>query len=497
MSPGAVQGNLPTRWRRAAGWMAWGCVVVSAAVFARRGLAAAEAADVAPGVAVTSGFEEESFFALWRAAHGQAIYTEATRQPYAAAYFNWLFYAGYRGPVAAAMRTGGDAAIPRAARLVTAAGALLGCGMLGWLLWRVLPGYPAAAAGLASFVFFGPLVGWWAHSVRPDAWALALECAALAGLLSLYRERPVAAALLACLLFYGAWSFKQTYVLGLGSAGLFLLLRRQWRTFALLLAGSVALWAVTFIAGGEAYRAAFRATLVTNVYFLAHGLGNLHELLLKGAPLLLIAGWLVGRRRVPEPPASFAADACLLGGAGFLLSFSLAFIASCKIGAFSNHFFTPQLMLAILAGGLIATRESNLAALAGFGAACAMQLAIAFGVIGHADLRPQTRELARVWATWHQEPEPRFSALTGLNLPWLNPGSPPLVLAYNYELDRRAGKAFEADGVGGLVEAGYFRSLLLPAETRQSYDGGSLQQYVRTNTVGQLAVFRRRDSLNP
>ena len=99
------------------------CIVLSTAVFVRRGHAAIEAAAEPPGVAITSGYEAESFFALWRAVHGQPVYADVTRMPYASAYFNWFFYAGYAVPVGAAVKLGGDAAIiPLMGRLTTAAG---------------------------------------------------------------------------------------------------------------------------------------------------------------------------------------------------------------------------------------------------------------------------------------------------------------------------------------------------------------------------------------
>src|SRR5512138_1441459 len=108
--------------QRTAWWLALACVVLSAAVFVRRGVEAWQAAGVPPGTAETSGCEEESFFALWRAVHDQPVFTDSTRLPFSSAYFNWLFYAGYRWPLLAAVATQGDEAIPRVARLTTAAG---------------------------------------------------------------------------------------------------------------------------------------------------------------------------------------------------------------------------------------------------------------------------------------------------------------------------------------------------------------------------------------
>ena len=143
----------------------------------------------------------------------------------------------------------------------------------------------------------------------------------------------------------------------------------------------------------------------------------------------------------------------------------------------------------------MAAGRARLLVPAGLGLAVAMQLLVASGRVGQMDLMPQAQEAGRVWAVWRREPEPRYAAMASLNQPWLNPASPPCVLAYNYWTDRRGGHPFEADGIGGLIAAGYFQALLLPADTDKAYDAGSLRWYDRGDTVGGLAVFRRRAAL--
>ena len=46
----------------------------------------------------------------------------------------------------------------------------------------------ALAAAIAALTFLGPLVGWWAHTVRPDVWACALETSGLVIFLHLQRR---------------------------------------------------------------------------------------------------------------------------------------------------------------------------------------------------------------------------------------------------------------------------------------------------------------------
>lgn len=483
-------------WHRLTLAAALACLVLSTAVFVRRGHSAIRAAAEPPGVALTSGYEAESFFALWRAVNGRPVYADVTRLPYASAYFNWLFYAGYAVPVRAAVQLGGDAAIiPLAGRLITTVGALAGAAALFWLLRRVLGGRSLIAAALATFVFFGPLVGWWSHTLRPDVWALTLETAAVLLLLLRHRAHPLGSAVLAGLLFYGAWSCKQTYFFGLGGAFCFLLWRRQWRPAAVLAVVSVSLWLATFALLGPVYREAFRGTVTTNIYYLELGLASLRDMFVKSSPLwLMVSGAFLLRTKadpaVPAPP--LARDAVALGALGLLVAAPLAFAASCKLGASSYYYFTTLLMLSLLTAGLIATRASPRLVVAGLGLAAGLQALVLSGQAGKIDLTGQSRELAAVWSVWHRQPEPRFASYTNLNLPWLNSGSPPLVIAFNYDLDRAAGRAFEHDGIGGLIARGYFRTLLLPSATGTDYDGGSLRLYSRGETIADVTVYHRK-----
>lgn len=480
---------MPRRLAALTRWLAALTVLVSVGVFLVRGVAAARATAMPPGVAVTTGCEHESFFGLWRALHHQPVFVDPARVPFAAAYFNWLFYAGYAVPVGWAVSWRSDAVIPLAGRMVTAVGAITGAGLLFWLIRRHAAAPPGLAAAVASLVFMGPLTGWWALSVRPDVWALAAETAALGALLSWYRARPLQAALAAAALAYVAWALKQTSLLGLGAALLFLLARRQWRTAGVLAATSAALWLATFALLGPDYRTALLQAAASGVFEFRSGWRNFVDMLPKTAPLWVLgaaalAGDRPGVARRPD-------DRRLLGLLGLAASLPLAFVASCKPGAYSNYFFTPILLLALVAAGATAAGRARLFVPAGLGLAVAMQLLVASGKVGRLDLMPQAREAAHRWAVWCRQPEPRYAAMASLNQPWLNPASPPLVLAYNYWSDRRTGRRFEAGGVGGLIAAGYFQTLLLPAETDREYDGGSLRWYERGETVDGMAVFHR------
>lgn len=197
-----------------------------------------ESQALAPGVAATSGCEEESHFAVWKRVHGEPVYADPSRAPFAVAYFNFLFYEAYAGVSRSAVERSGDFAIVRVGRVFTLVGGLCGAVLMGLFAWRLTSprGKPLAlvASAVGSFALLGPLSGWWLLTVRPDIWALTFETAGLVALLLLRRRAPVAAVCCSALGFYLAWAFKQSVVQGLLVAGLFLLVEREWKLGALL-----------------------------------------------------------------------------------------------------------------------------------------------------------------------------------------------------------------------------------------------------------------------
>ena len=466
-------------------------LLLTAGDFFHRGRSAWQAAGIAPGVAITSGCEEESLFALWRAGHGQPVYLDTAHPPFAAAYFNWLFYATYSVPFRSARPSADATDFIRASRLLTATGALVGAVLLSGFFLRLLPTQRGVALAIGCFVFLGPLVGWWAHTARPDVWCLVFESAAIVTLLVWHRTKPWPATLACTVLFFVAWSLKQTYVIGPAAAVLYFLARRRWTHAAALAGATAALWCAAFVLLGPAYRASQVQASTTVSFYLATGWSNLFDSARKAAPLWLLAGAAllsVTRRQPGDATPSLAQDARLFGLLGVAVALPLTFLAACKLGAASNYYFTVTVMLALAGVGAMALTPSRWVP----AAAAALIFALQLVLLDHRPgLQIQTDELAQGWATFRNLPEPRFSADNRLNLPWLNPHSPPFVLAYYYELDRLAGKSYEAGGIGGLLERGYFAALLLDPATADSVYGGKLSRYVRGETVGHLTVFRR------
>ena len=77
---------------------------------------------------ITSGWEQESLFAIWKSLQGLAVYADPYEIPFAASVYNWLFYQTFAGVTGSALGllTLEDAWIPTIARLFTLAGAVAG-----------------------------------------------------------------------------------------------------------------------------------------------------------------------------------------------------------------------------------------------------------------------------------------------------------------------------------------------------------------------------------
>ena len=77
-------------------------------------------------------------------------------------------------------------------------------------------------------------------------------------------------------------------------------------------------------------------------------------------------------------------------------------------------------------------------------------------------------------------------------LPWIYPGAPHFILAYNYRRDRAAGRRFERDGIGGLIADGYFGALLMNVPTGR-FDGAQIAvRYEKRGRCGEQDIWLRR-----
>jgi hypothetical protein len=310
----------------------------------------------------TTGFEEISIFNISRMRQGDPVYVACFDYPYRASLFNWLFYRLY-GTVAVLLGPS-EADLPAVLRSVTLAWTVVGMVALWFLLnsGRTDRNQPLdrwAGAGLITATWLGPMIGWWSLTVRPDV--PAVVCA-LVGLVLVLRggERlSLGRALAAGVLFFLAWSFKQTSVGILAGTLLALMIQRDWRGLVVS-AGTVAVGvAVVLLLADRAYYVnLLEAPALAPLEFRQLGV-ILFWFLITWGPLLLVGPivWLAlpaaERRTVMRSRPIFRLTVVL----GVTLVLNLA--AARRPGSSCNYFFETWLVGMGLTG-LILREAANL-----------------------------------------------------------------------------------------------------------------------------------------
>lgn len=430
---------------------------------------------------LTSGLEEEALFSIWKAVHGQAVYSDPFAIPFAASYFNWLFYAVYGSITALALSAGSlaDEWIPTIAHALSLAFALLCIPLSVRLIREVLDLPPRQSfwlgAGTGVLVAFSPLVGWWNLTARPDIGALVLELLALLFCLRFVKTDRLAYLLAAIFLAFAAWSFRQVAVNVISGLCLYLLLRRRWRILAATVGLTFALYGVTFLLGGANYWSNTITCLGATDLYASHGWQN-----------FLLAG-----RKSPLLLAGFAAAACLLiqssrrkarpevGLLALTWFFSILwnFLTSTKIGASDNYFF-PSVALGIFfaLATLDELRRKLPDAVLGRGTVAVLMLAqtasclvVMAGSAGRIDLRGDDAPAVALAGALRGAGGPTLVTERWLNLPWINPTTPHFVYAYVYREGPLKNHSYEAGGLEGLIDRRYFRKIVIRKGTRAPF----------------------------
>ena len=456
-----------------------------------------------PRHVVTSGWEQENIMAVWAWLHDLPVYARLSEIPYRLSLYNWLYYTAYGAWSGVALHLTGASEdwLPSAARLFTLV-SLLTTTLGAWVVFRPERGMnqpPAIlAASCALFLSLGPLMGFWGLTLRPDPWALALEVAAIAVFLTQSPKHPWRAVLGAVVLTYLAWAFKQSAINAAGALFLFLMVRRRFAlaaVFALLLSGAAGL---TIALGSESY---LRSILVMDY---KHGLDLPRALsvftnaaaktvpaMAAGAATLAL---LLIRPRLRG--LMLADDRLVLGLIGSAVAVGLAVVTSTHPGAAENYYFASLFFLLLTA--LSALRLDLILPTAAFALGWLAEAALVAyaltptGAVKSLDYthdrysaaRPCLNALAR----------PLFIDELYLSLPWMTPGTEPFVLAYAYPFARAAGLPFAEGGIGGLIESGYFATLVLngPADR---FDGGGLFRYEKASeSCAGMTIYRRNDA---
>lgn len=492
-------------WRLTAG-TGWMAAAAAAAVMLIRLVDAVSLSE--PLVGPTSGAEWESAFAVWKWIVGEPVYQDPYRIPFAASYYNWLFYATYGTAVDAGLRLFSlpPIWIPALAKMVSLALTVAGA----TLLWRLLADAAgsrtelrALAGPLAGGFFFGPLVGYWAISINCEMGATVMGLAALLAFLRLRPSHPVAAVVLASVLSYLAWSFKQSHVFVGLALGAFLVVRRDFGGVALCVAVHVGGVAAAWALGSAVYADMVFMSKQTMFFSMGQMTRNLVNFAVKCTPLLAVAGLgLVALAGMTDRRRLFAGDGPLLSVLGLVISVTLAVAASAKVGAAENYYFPMAVFMALAGMCLLAAAPPRpvtaVGMMAGFGvnlAACVLVLA---GVAGVTSIRAEHDKMMARARCLEGRPGPVFSADVGLNAPWFQAGGPYVALANIYFDDRKLGLRFERNGIGGLIGEGYFGTVSLSSGAEPVYDGQALTQYrPETASCAGLDIYTRKEKALP
>jgi cytochrome c oxidase subunit IV len=200
----------------------------------------------------SSGAEPLAIYPVWKAVHHLPAYGWPLAFPFSLALYNYLFYYGYAFFLRLVGASGAD--ILPWGRLFTAGFAMMGA-IAQWKLVQSHLKLRGACSALSLFFAVGlwycaSMVSFWAVSIRPDMAAVAVVMAAL----WIVVRQPRFAFAYAGVLFYLAWSFKQSVILALAGVCIFLLLHKRWRDLALLAAVFAALVSATLLLGSPEYR---------------------------------------------------------------------------------------------------------------------------------------------------------------------------------------------------------------------------------------------------
>lgn len=207
----------------------------------------------------TTGAEAAGLYGIYKVWRGHPLYVSLREQP-TTFLFNYLFYQGY-GRLARRLVSDPNH-LPLFAHMTTFAAASALClGMLAFFAHRlrilskdIPPALRAVVLILPFLSISGPFMGWWYVAARPDVIGAGFEVAALVALLWNW-ERGISWPRLVCstLLFWIAWSFKQTLVLAFVATVCGWMLTRQWKHLAWSLGLFGVLCVVPFAVYGHPY----------------------------------------------------------------------------------------------------------------------------------------------------------------------------------------------------------------------------------------------------
>ncbi|HEX5099288.1 MAG TPA: hypothetical protein VFV94_07295 [Polyangiaceae bacterium] len=427
---------------------------------------------------IAEGRESPVLYAFWRLLHGHDLYEWPTRPPYSISFYNFGFYEAYVS-VLRAFGVDGERLlfVPRLLTLLGAALGALGFVRLGAELAppRDRTGWMALGA-LGFVVWFGTqFVSWWVLSVRPDIWAVGF---ALAGLgFALRRERSGPGGLaVASLLFFLAWSFKQSCILTFLGLMLGLAVARRFRDALVLGAPFFVLVAAALVLGGDVYRFNVLTAPAASRFKLTLLLGVLGRTLPQNLWMLgffPLAFWFTGEGpRLARFRALSLANRQVIGAA--LVAMAFGVVAFGREGSNKNQLFEGYVLAALASWSAWSrARESMPAPVSLLGALLALPLALfpllqLSGVRGSGRLvlcgEGDARELERMARAVAALPKPLFSDEEVWALPWNSSDNryPAMVIDSTWYGVAERQHLVPPGFVASLLASGRFRSALVP-----------------------------------
>ena len=193
-----------------------------------------------------------AIYPVWKGVHHLPIYEWPLAYPFSLALYNYLFYNTYAFFLRLIGASGADILIW--GRFLTPVFSIIGA-IAQWKLVQHHLNLRGAHSALSLIFALGlwfctSMVRHWALCIRPDMGAVALVMAAL----YMVVRRPRFGFVYAGVLFYLAWSFKQTVVLAFVGVCLFLLFHKRWRDLSVLATVFAALIATTLLLATPEYR---------------------------------------------------------------------------------------------------------------------------------------------------------------------------------------------------------------------------------------------------
>ncbi len=456
---------------------------------------------------MTSGDEVSSVFAIWKAKQWMVVYTDRFQPPFNLADFNWLFYQANAVWAGFWLNVLGldDAWLPTLTRSWTFVGCIAGAVALFILFNGVLRrgGTPNGllALSLSLLMVFGPLYGFWSFTTRPDVWATSLEIIAVVSFVSLYRTHAMVSVIVASALAYMAWSFKQTTVFGLGGIGLFLLLRGDFMRLAVLSVISILLWTVTILLLSDIY---FETLFTIGHPLLFNGdrvVRNLINVALKTSYLWLpMSVFMLVSISKNRKALNFKHDGLFLALCGIVMSLPTSIFMTMQTGSAENYYFTSVFFLSF---ALVCFLSMMPSLPAGFQNAANQFLKCGFILTSFAVLAVLSGLHGTLKAPGNQElidtrkacldtlERPLYVDNRILSLPWMTPGSPSFVRSFYYERERELGRPFGEGGIGGMIDKGKFKTLVIPGKAPpNAVDGSDLRLYQPLpETCGDMTIF--------